>query len=121
MEELRNYLDTTPVSILRVLDDEKSFIHTHVLEKFNHKNIEIVIDVEEAYTGQIITYVVGCIMTGIKLADNTIHHIGKYGTVLIKEIEREDDGKMFRLVLPDEKGHFPMDENCSLKYKNQLN
>lgn len=118
-EEALDYIKNTPVSIIRVLG-ENPFIHTHGLEKFGHKNIEIIVDVEESYVGEIIMHVVGCIMTGTKLKNHTVYKMGRYGNILIREIEREDDGLMLRLLLPDETGRLPTDEFCSLKYKNQL-
>jgi sporulation protein YlmC with PRC-barrel domain len=119
VEEIVKDIESKPITLLLV-EGENPFIHTHGLEKFNHKNIEMIPVININHINDIMIYVIGSIMTGTKLENKTIFNIPKYGSVYVYETERELDGIMFRLLLPDALGYFPIDERCSKRYKKQL-
>ncbi|MEK4487942.1 DUF4262 domain-containing protein [Psychrobacillus sp. FSL H8-0484] len=96
--------------------------HTHgIIENFGHDDFQIVIPFEQKETILLFYHLVELIKKGETFEpDIEYKNIIQNGSVHFKEFE--DDGrKILRLILPDEKGKMPNDEDCSEIYKKQYN
>ena len=95
--------------------------HTHgVKESFNHMDLEIVLPINPNIASSVLHGMVESIKEGESFEDKTISDrvIRNYNVQLVKVTDGKRD--LLRVILPDENGRFPSDDDCAEVYKNQL-
>ena len=95
--------------------------HTHgVKESFNHMDLEIVLPINPNIANSVLHGMVESIKEGESFEDKTISDrvIRDYNVQLVKVTDGKRD--LLRVILPDENGRFPSDDDCAEVYKNQL-
>ena len=93
--------------------------HTHGMNKFNHKDFQVVIDLPQKEIGRTLN-TLGCMVR-----DGRRFHAGEYVKgiyldcdVRLEEFE-ETDRTVLRVVIPDKNNRFPESDSCAYPYSAQ--
>lgn len=93
-------------------------IHTHGLDKYNHKEICIPLDVGMNLAGRILNLCGLAIkLEGEKFVPGFDDSVIQNLPVLFYEFENSD---MIYMIMPDPNGKFPEDDGCEFPYNKQL-
>lgn len=94
--------------------------HTHGMEKYNHLDFQIVLDVDAELIGTLLNemglrvQMGGKFKSGDVLSDLLVGYDAKLFEV------PEKDRTVLRIILPDENNLFPGDEGCQYPYNQQM-
>lgn len=96
-------------------------VHTHGLEKSNnHKDLQIVLPVDPRSAHKIIWIVVHLIEDGFKCIPGKRTSEVFEGADVEFMLAEETGRQVIRILLPDENGKLPSDEDCNPAYREQI-
>lgn len=94
--------------------------HTHGLEKYGSKELQLVVKMQQNMIGYLLNTVGAMIRAGAELKDGDyIDCLLEGYLVLITKNEDSSGKEILRIVVPDVKGLFPKDEGCDTPYSLQ--
>ena len=93
--------------------------HTHGLSAFNHRDFQLVLDIEKSSTAFLLNRLAERVRDGESFSDGElvadVYPNCKVKLALAKEANRE----VFRVLIPDENDKYPGDEGCKYPYSEQ--
>lgn len=94
--------------------------HTHGLEKYGGKELQLVVKLPQNMIGYLLNVVGAMVRAGAELKDGDyIDRLLEGCSVLIVKNEDSSGKEILRIVVPDAKGRFPKDEGCEQPYSLQ--
>lgn len=94
-------------------------IHTHGLaENLNHSDLQIALNLEKESVEMLLNILTDNIAEGYKYREGRSTQVIEGMEVEFKLFD-EDNRKVLRLILPDDEGRFPSDEECQEPYNKQ--
>ena len=94
--------------------------HTHGLEKYNHLDFQVVLEMPPALTGNLLNEMGLRVQRGERYKDGDIVSDLLQNGYDVRLVEREEmDRKVLRLLIPDENNRFPEDKLCQYPYNFQ--
>ena len=104
-----------------VFSEEGYSFHTHGLDKKNHKEIEIALDIDPNSAANILHKIVDDIERGKVYKDKDTIRFKEEGpdAIFVETKGKLSEDILLRLVLPDKNNKMPWDEGCEEGFKDQ--
>lgn len=102
-------------------DDIHANYHTHgVQENFNHMDFQIVLNMDPEIANDIFLTLIDEINSGTRFEEGNEYSDIIEGFKVTFKLYKEMGRDVLRVLLPDENGVLPTEENCDQYYKSQL-
>ena len=94
--------------------------HTHGMNKYNHKDFQVVLDTDTKTIGYLLNTMGLRVQAGERFSNGDIVS-GLFEDCDVRLLEvPEGDRTVLRLVIPDGKNRFPEDPTCDYPYNQQV-